>query len=218
MAFDLYRDILADCGVRMCPTTRILDFGCGAGAIVAEGRRQGFQVFGCDFAPTGEYCSRIEEPYRLPFADGWFDVLISATVMEHVMDYDRAIAEMRRVLKPGAVCLHIFPSRGTPIEQHVFVPLATVIRARPWLLLWATLGCRNQFQTGKSAIERMKLNRSYLIEHTNYLRRSQILRAFGRHFKVREAEASFLRVRGHRLIPAWLYRMFRAHVIYGEAM
>lgn len=217
MAFELYRGILADCGVVLTADTRILDFGCGAGALVAEGRKAGYQTFGCDFETEAPHCSRIETPYRLPFPDQSFDVLLSATVMEHVMDYDMAIAETRRILKPGGAFLHIFPSRGTPIEQHVFVPLATVIRARPWLLFWAFLGVRNQFQAGMSPWERATRNHRYLRAHTNYMGRRKILRNFGKYFReIREAEASFLKVRGHRLIPAWLYRALRAHVLLGR--
>lgn len=55
--------------------------------------------------------------------------------MEHVLDYPSTVAEMRRVLKPGGCCLHIIPSRHVPIEPHVFVPLATILRSEFWLQL-----------------------------------------------------------------------------------
>ncbi len=40
---------------------------------------------------------------RLPFADGEFDVVIAAEVLEHVHEDAAAIAELRRVLRPGGL-------------------------------------------------------------------------------------------------------------------
>lgn len=49
----------------------------------------------------------------LPFPDETFDLVCSRHVMEHTYDYGRALAEIRRVLKPGgyvaAVTPHVFP-------------------------------------------------------------------------------------------------------------
>jgi len=38
---------------------------------------------------------------RLPFADGAFDVVVAADVLEHVPDLPAAVAELARVLAPG---------------------------------------------------------------------------------------------------------------------
>ncbi|CAN5868568.1 class I SAM-dependent methyltransferase [soil metagenome] len=59
------------------------------------------------------------DAYRLPFADAAFDVVICSEVLEHLHEYDRALAEIRRVLKPGGR----------------FVP--TVPRAWPERICWA---------------------------------------------------------------------------------
>jgi hypothetical protein len=52
--------------------------------------------------------------------------------------------------------------------MHVFVPLATVLRNRPWLGFWALLGIRNQFQRGLPWREVMNKNHDYLLNETNY--------------------------------------------------
>lgn len=170
------------------PPQAILDLGCGAGALVESLRTHGFDAWGCDIAgssasdfpadaATKNHLRPIEvQPYRLPFEDNRFDFVISSQVLEHVMDYAATFWEMRRVLKPGGIGLHTFPSRHVPIEPHVFVPLASVIRNRPWLRLWALLGIRNAHQAGKPALDVAELNYSYLRNHTHYLPAREILR------------------------------------------
>jgi len=41
----------------------------------------------------------------LPFADASFDCILAMHMLYHVPDRDLAIAEMRRVLRPGGVLL-----------------------------------------------------------------------------------------------------------------
>jgi SAM-dependent methyltransferase len=139
------------------------------------------------------------------------------------MDYDTSLAELRRVLKPGGVFLHMFPSRWIPIEPHVFVPLATVIRARFWLTFWSLLGIRNQFQREMPALERARTNHEYLIAHTNYLPRREIEHYFRRHFgDAQFVEQSFLRnsprARALARIPLLdiIYSTFRGRVLFGR--
>lgn len=177
-----------------CPERHltILDLGCGKGGLVQSLRTKGHDAYGCDIpdpaasdfrpSPDADRLRVIElNPYRLPFDDGQFDCVISTQVLEHVMDYESTFDEIHRVLKPGGISLHFFPSRYTFIEPHVFVPFATVVRNKAWLYLWALLGIRNQYQKNKTALEVARLNHSYLHAHTNYLTQAQI-RKHGRIF------------------------------------
>jgi SAM-dependent methyltransferase len=225
LVFSTYSDLLRDLGIRLDAAMHILDFGCGEGALVRQGRQAGFQVFGCDFAPPPrEYLSAIEDPYRLPYRDSFFDVEISNQVFEHVMDYDQALAELARVLKPRGVYLHIFPPRWTPIEPHVCVPFGTVIRRRPWLAVWAFAGIRNLYQRGASAAEVVARNHAYLVGHTNYLPKRRIAEHFHRHFAdVRFVESVYLRHSPNRVlrlagrlpfVPT-LYGACRGRVVFG---
>ena len=220
--FPLYAKILTDLGLVLEQNTAILDFGCGEGELVREGRAAGFQMFGCDFDAQGPNLSPIStQPYRLPYPDNSFDVVVSNQVFEHVMDYDSALAELSRILKPDGSFLHMFPARARFIEPHVFVPGATVLRNRPWLLLWALLGVRNQFQAGKSAIERMRLNHGYLLEHTNYMGKRALVRHFRRHFAdVRFVEALCLRHRhptfGRVPFMPRVYSALQMRVVFGR--
>jgi SAM-dependent methyltransferase len=175
--------------------SRLLDFGCGAGERVDEFRRLGYQAFGCDVMlpprPVGQLLDYMQQgvirpiaasPYRIPFDDDSFDLVFSVTVFEHVQDYDSALAEIRRVLKPGGVAVHVFPPPWKFLETHVFVPYASVFRPWWWLYLWALLGVRNRFQRGYSARRTADVNRAFLQRETNYLPKRRIREHVRRHF------------------------------------
>src|SRR6267143_1063722 len=181
----LHRNILHELSQTLAPGARVLDFGCGAGNMVEEYCTAGYDAFGCDIqiAHESERVRPIDQETRaLPFADNTFDFVFSDQVLEHVQDHARAFAEIARVMKPGAVSLHIFPAKLKPTEAHVFVPLAGVIQRRWWLTLWAVCGIRNSFQKGKGVREVVALNFQYLHQRTNYLSKSQIVAAASAYF------------------------------------
>lgn len=236
--------MLRDLGVTLPPGATVLDFGCGSGGSVYQYRAAGYQGFGVDFSydwnanveaciakglatPADRLCRALEvDPYRIPFPDETFDFVFSEQVFEHVQDYDAAIAEVRRVLKPGGVCLHDFPARWRPIEAHVYVPLAGAFPRRAWLALWARLGIRNEFQRGMPAAEVVRRNHDFLRANTNYPSRAAIARHFRRHFPtVRFVEDLFIQhsygrlrmlARAARLIPGLprLVSAFHTRVVF----
>lgn len=52
---------------------------------------------------------RNEDMTRLSFGDGRFDLAVHSETLEHLADYDRALAEVRRVLKPGGLQVYTIP-------------------------------------------------------------------------------------------------------------
>jgi TrmH RNA methyltransferase len=52
---------------------------------------------------------RSEDVTALSFGDGAFDAVVSLDVLEHVPDHRRALAEFRRVLRPGGVLVFTVP-------------------------------------------------------------------------------------------------------------
>ena len=233
---------MRDLGLPLAPGARVLDFGCGRGDLVAEMRQHGFDTFGCDIelwhndseAASMEAAGLLRKidmnNYVLPFPDNTFDVIFSDQVFEHVQNYPETISELARVLKPSGFCLHVFPSRYTLIEPHVYVPLGSLFRFRAWLRFWAALGVHNEYQgaesskDGKTAKEIADFNYSFLRTQVNYLPKSTLRREFRARFDdVRFCEREFLKnsVRGKviyhlsRLIPfiPALFSTFRTRVI-----
>ncbi len=85
---------------------KILDAGCAMGDLLA--RIADRERFGCDF--NAEYLAVASDRgiqttqcdlEAMPYADGLFDLVVTTDVLEHVMDLNRVIAEMLRVLRPG---------------------------------------------------------------------------------------------------------------------
>jgi ubiquinone/menaquinone biosynthesis C-methylase UbiE len=201
----LQLDILADGQVELSSNSKVLDVGCGAGNLVNAWLRAGYDAYGCDLKfKDGPYVDTLikeerirlldRQSYKLPFADQSFDALMTTQVMEHVQDYETTLSEMRRVLKPNGVSLHMFPARWRPIEPHVYVPFATVLQSQSWLSLWAFLGIRSSSQAKLKWRDVARSNYEYLASSTNYLRGREILSCFRRYFPdVQFAERSFLR-------------------------
>jgi SAM-dependent methyltransferase len=121
--------------------------------------------------------------YEIPFEDDDFVMVVSNQVFEHVQNYDEVLREIRRVLKPGGVSLHIFPSRYIPIEPHVYVPLATIIRSIKWLKFWAYIGIRNEYQNDLPARKVAELNYQFLNASTNYLTNCELRHQFSKSFR-----------------------------------
>jgi SAM-dependent methyltransferase len=182
--------VASDLGTPLPAQAAVLDFGCGEGAAVDAWRAAGYEAYGCDIVldRPHEWLRLIEAPYRLPFDDATFDLVVSNQVLEHVQDHDAAFSEIRRVLKPRGLSLHVFPPRWIPTEPHVRVPFATVVQRYWWLAAWARLGIRNEFQRGMSWRDVAASNVEYLHTHTRYLTRKQLLAVGHRWFD----EAAFV--------------------------
>jgi SAM-dependent methyltransferase len=115
------------------PGHRVLDMGCGGGRHAFASYRQGADVVALDMDPTelqgvagmfGAMAAEGEAPdgarahavrgtaYALPFADGTFDRVVAAEVLEHLSEDRRAMAELCRVLKPGGLLAVTVPRWG----------------------------------------------------------------------------------------------------------
>lgn len=58
-----------------------------------------------------------------PAEHGYFDMIYSFNVLEHIADLDTAFSAMAGVLKPGGMMLHCCPNYTFPYEPHLAIPL-----------------------------------------------------------------------------------------------
>lgn len=118
------------------PGDRVLDLGCGEGRHVhglymlggleitgvdldessLEKAKEGLAYITDPDAPKGGSVTfETGDATALRFDDDTFDAIICSEVLEHLPDYDAALIEMRRVLKPsGKLCItvpHAWPER-----------------------------------------------------------------------------------------------------------
>ena len=123
---------------------RTLDVGCGTGHLAAEiaSRSPSAQVDGIDASPVYiEYARkrnpnpnltfRVGDACALDHADKTFDRVLSLLVLHFVPRVDDAIAEMRRVAKPGAVVgAAVWDVRGGFVASRMFYDTAAALDPR----------------------------------------------------------------------------------------
>jgi len=101
-----------DCIQRFKKSGKLLEIGCGYGALLAEAKKRGFEVWGWEINPNK--CEFIKKRFgienisskpltELGFADGTFDVVAMMDVIEHIADVRGLLREVNRLLKPGGL-------------------------------------------------------------------------------------------------------------------
>jgi SAM-dependent methyltransferase len=134
---------------------KALEVGYGAGAVLLTIAPIAQELFGIDLDANPEVASAVLDRrgiradlrngsvYELPYADEFFDLVVSYSVFEHLHQYERALGEVARVLRrgPGAKFLLGMPAVNRAMEwgfraigfkgiedHHVTTP-STVARA-----------------------------------------------------------------------------------------
>lgn len=94
---------------------RILDLGCGAGYTSLKLLKKGAHVTAIDISPksiehlAGEVkalgmsdriTALVMDAHNLQFDDGYFDLVVGDGILHHLPDLEKALAEIKRVLKP----------------------------------------------------------------------------------------------------------------------
>ena len=131
------------------PGNKVLDVGCGSGRLTIAAQNwvgPAGEAQGIDPAPEmikiarqnaarAGLAARFEVGLveAMPFPDAVFDVVLSRLVLHHLPGdlKQRGLAEMRRVLKPGGICLVVdFEPPKSAILHHLVENLLSPVMAQ----------------------------------------------------------------------------------------
>jgi ubiquinone/menaquinone biosynthesis C-methylase UbiE len=156
-----WRERLIRDGTELAPGTRLLEVGCGAGAVLAVLGQEfpGVRLTGVDVEPkqlafardhlerAGVEATLVEgDALALPFADESFDHVWMMWFLEHLVDPVAALREARRVLAPGARLTAIEVDYSTvrvePVRTPAFDALAEAMVRGMAASGWSDAGTR----------------------------------------------------------------------------
>src|SRR6202165_5323215 len=131
--------------LRVFPGARVLDAGCGTGALTLALLRNlkvpvkltALDLSASSMATARKYVDKkqSDQPVRfaqgnvlaLPFSDEAFDLVLTSGVLEYV-PLDEGLSELARVIAPGGHLLHL-PMRATPVAS--FLAILFRLRVHP---------------------------------------------------------------------------------------
>lgn len=126
--FAVEKEVLTRPGV-----SRILDLGCAAGWNMSRFGQYGCRPVGLDVVPERVRLARVHGPVllasglQLPFATGSLDLIYIQHVLHHIGDMAKALAEVRRCLRPAGILFLV-----ETVEDNPFIRLGRRLYPR-WL-------------------------------------------------------------------------------------
>lgn len=117
-------------------TDKVLDLGCGDGLNISILRKLGVKnIIGVDISRDLIRLAKKNNPKikffvgsaeKLPFKNSQFDVVFVDSVFHHLLEYDKAIKEIRRVIKKGGDLCFIEPHQSLGRKIFDFITILPV--------------------------------------------------------------------------------------------
>lgn len=163
------------------PEPKILDLCTGTGDIVKHLKRRfhGAQITGADFSTEMLKIARRKhhgvkfvhaDCLKLPFADESFDLVTMSFGLRNTASYTRAIAEVKRVLKPNGHFVHLDFGKDAKYADEIFHKIvkfiAQVQEDESYIYL---LESKNSFPAPEQLIELFAAHGLETIERKDYL-------------------------------------------------
>lgn len=176
----------------------ILDWGCGRGESVLNLLDRGYNAYGVEidaeviqkgfslFQKRGrkpeEIVMHLDDIRR--FSAGFFHVIFSEEVMEHVELIDEVTHELSRLTRHGGTGIHLFPGSRKVIEPHLFMPFIHWLPKHPGrqialaFFLLLGIGPKWPHLRDSGIWKEAEAYRSYLDRHVYYRDLKSILGSF----------------------------------------
>ena len=152
--------------VAATPETQFLEVGIGTGRIALPIVKRGFTYTGVDISENmlNELRQKLAgeshqltllnaDATNLPFEDASFDAILTVHVLHLIPDWRRALAEIRRVLKPGGIYLFSHGSiNAQPHEVDVAQKRAEVDKQWKTILAGHGYELKNYGATGDEVV------------------------------------------------------------------
>lgn len=108
----------------------ILDIGCYNGTFLSLIKNRNNNFFGIEASEWGLNKSRqkgievnqyfFDDKTRLPYADGFFDVVVAGEIIEHIYDTNFFLEEIQRILKPAGKLILSTPNIAS-LGRRIFL-------------------------------------------------------------------------------------------------
>jgi ubiquinone/menaquinone biosynthesis C-methylase UbiE len=106
----------------------LIDIGCGNGFFLRQVKSNGLDLFGCDIADTRrvrDYNFLRCSIAHLPFKDKQFDIVTSSHTLEHIVNPEKAISELKRITRRQLIIT-------VPCQRYYFYTLDEHIHFFPY--------------------------------------------------------------------------------------
>lgn len=107
-------------------TNRILDWGCGIGYFLEVAKRKGWEVYGTEYTDEAvKICSEKGITMfqgtldKVDLPEGYFDVITSFEVIEHINNPLQEVTRMDGLLRPGGVMYHTTPNFNSLLRYYL---------------------------------------------------------------------------------------------------
>ena len=120
--------------------SNILELGAGTGWQAKLLAEHGFVVKAIDLEESRYASHRVwpvlhYDGINIPFPDNYFDVIFSSSVLEHIGQVEQFQSEIKRVLKPSGLAIHILPSGNwrvwTNMSHYLFFAKVLLFKLFP---------------------------------------------------------------------------------------
>ena len=120
----------------------LLEIGAGTGWQSKALSDAGYRVEAIDLPATSdisnharnrEWSIRDYDGAHIPFPDASFDIVYSSNVLEHVVNLDTLTTEMKRVLRPDGLAVHLLPNSAWRLLSLATYYPGQAIDALRWL-------------------------------------------------------------------------------------